>query len=410
VHRDLWRTWRPPASDVALAAGFVLLGQLVTWGQLENPETFDGPRAPNAVLNLVLMASLAWRRRAPLAAVSWAVAVHFLPHAVVPLDVTFLAGAVPLIVLTASAGYYCGPRRATLAAALAMLALVTVTLTTPELRSPEGFVVNSVFMLVPWGMARGLRTREDRAAALATALATERATQEAALRAAAAAERAHIARELHDIVAHSVSMMVIQIGGARMRLQTGAATATGPLLEAEEAGRQTLQDLRRLLGVLRTDELVGVEGDPTGAAPAPPQPGLAQLDALVDPLRATGLDVEITVHGDAAPLPAALDLTAYRIVQEALTNTLKHSGAKRATVVLTWTPSALLVDVCDDGAARRPDGDEGHGLAGLRERAALFGGTFTAGRSDGDGWEVAARLPLPSRALPEQRATAVPAP
>jgi signal transduction histidine kinase len=395
---------------VALAAGFVLLGQLVTWGQMENPESFEGPRALNAVLNLILMASIAWRRRAPLAAVSWAVAVHFLPHAVVPLDVTFLAGAVPLIVLTASAGYYCERRRAVLAAALTMLALVTVTLTSPEMRSPEGFVVNSVFVLVPWAMARGLRTREDRAAALATALATERATKETALRDAAAAERAHIARELHDIVAHSVSMMVIQIGAARMRLQTGTSTATGPLLDAEEAGRQTLQDLRRLLGVLRTDELAGADEAPAGAAPQPPQPGLAQLDALVGPLRATGLDVEVAVHGDPAPLPAALDLTAYRIVQEALTNTLKHSSASRASVGLTWTPSALLVDVRDDGAARPTVGDDGHGLAGLRERAALFGGTVTAGRAAGVGWQVAARLPLPTAALPAQRATGVPAP
>ena len=408
--RDLWRTWRPPASDVALAAGFVLLGQLVTWGQLENPETFAGPRALNAVLNLLLMAALAWWRRAPLAAVSWVVAVYFLPHAVVPLDVPFLAGAVPLIVLTASAGYYCGPRRAMLAAALAMFALVTLTATTPVLRSAEAFIVNSVFVLVPWAGARGLRAREDRAAALATQLATERATTEAALRDAAAAERAHIARELHDIVAHNVSMMVIQIGAARMRLGNGAAMATGPLLEAEEAGRQTLQDLRRLLGVLRTDENAAADDDPVDAAPQPPQPGLSQLDALVGSLRATGLEVEVAVHGDPTPLPAALDLTAYRIVQEALTNTLKHSGASRVSVGLSWTPSELLIDVRDDGAACRPVTDGGHGLAGLRERAALFGGSVTAGRRDGGGWQVAAELPLPTPALREQRPTAVPAP
>ncbi len=395
---------------MALAAGFVLLGQLVTWGQLENPEGFQGSRPVNAVLNLLLMAALAWRRRAPLAAVSWAVAVYFLPHAVVPLDVPFLAGAVPLIVLTASAGYYCGPRRAVLAAALAMTALVTLTLTTPVLREVEAFVVNSVFVLVPWVGARGLRTREDRAAALATELATERATKEAALRDAAAVERAHIARELHDIVAHSVSMMVIQIGAARMRLRTGAATATGPLLDAEEAGRQTLQDLRRLLGVLRTDEPAAADNDAAYHAPPPPQPRLAQLDALVSSLRATGLEVEVAVHGDPAPLPAALDLTTYRVVQEALTNTLKHSGATRVSVGLTWTPAALLVDVRDDGAARRPITDGGHGLAGLRERAALFGGSVTAGRPGGGGWQVSARLPLPTSGLPEQRATAVPAP
>jgi signal transduction histidine kinase len=406
---DLWRSWRPPASDVALTAGFVVLGQLVTWGQLENPEGFQGPRALNAVLNLLLMVSIAWRRRAPLASVSFAFAVYFLPHAVVPLDVPFLAGAVPLIVLTASAGYYCVPRRAVLAAALAMVAVVIVTLTTPGLRDVESLVVNSVFVLVPWAMARGLRTREDRAAALATALATERAGTEAALRDAAATERAHIARELHDIVAHSVSMMVIQVGAARMRLQNDPATATGPLLEAEEAGRQTLQDLRRLLGVLRTDEPSAAD-DPADVPPQPPQPGLGQLDALVGPLRATGLEVEVAVHGDPTPLSPALDLTAFRVVQEALTNTLKHSGAKRASVGLTWTPAALLIDVVDDGTARRTLGDRGHGLTGLRERAALFGGSVTAGRPEGGGWQVAVRLPMPTSALPEQGATAVPTP
>jgi signal transduction histidine kinase len=278
------------------------------------------------------------------------------------------------------------------------------------LRGVEAFVVNSVFVLVPWVGARGLRAREDRAASLATELATERAMQESALRDAAAAERAHIARELHDIVAHSVSMMVIQIGAARMRLLAGVGTATGPLLEAEEAGRQTLQDLRRLLGVLRTDERPGADDDPADAAPPPPQPGLGQLDALVGSLRASGLEVEVAVQGDPTPLPAALDLTAYRIVQEALTNTLKHSGSTRVSVGLTWTPSELLLDVRDDGAARGPVTEGGHGLVGLRERAALFGGSVTAGRPDGAGWQVAARLPLQASALPEQRPTAVVAP
>jgi signal transduction histidine kinase len=403
VLASLWRTWRPPTADLVVAGGFVLLGQLITWWQLENPEAFEGPRATNAVLNLLLMAAIAWRRRAPLAAVSWAVAVYFLPHAVVPHDISFLAGAVPLIVLTASAGYFCTRRRAILALALAMLALITITLATPGLRSADAFVINSVFVFLPWLAARGLRAREKHAAALATELASARLTQEAALLEAAAAERAHIARELHDIVAHSVSMMVIQIGAARMQLRSAAGEANAPLLEAEQAGRQTLQDLRRLLGVLRPDDVA--DGSTDG--PPPPQPGLAQLDALVVPLRATGLRVEVAVVGEPVVLPAALDLTAYRIVQEALTNTLKHSRATCVTVQLRWTSSALLVSVVDDGAPS-PAGAGGHGLIGLRERTSLFGGSVTAGPGE-RGWQLVATLPLPAP-VPVQRATTTFAP
>lgn len=400
---SLWRTWRPPAIDVVVAGCFVLLGQVVTWGQLENPDGFEGPRVTNAVLSLLLMAALAWRRRAPLAAVGWAVTVYFLPHAVIPHDMSFLGGALPLIVLAASAGYFCSWRRALLALVLAVLALATITLTTPALRSADAFVINSVFVLAPWLAARGLRKRERRAAELAAALASAQLTQEAALREAAAAERAHIARELHDIVAHSVSMMVIQVGAARMQLPPAAGAATAPLLEAEQAGRQTLQDLRRLLGVLRPDDVAAAGGADGAAAPPPPQPGLAQLDALVAPLRATGLRVEVAVRGEPVALPATLDLTAYRIVQEALTNTLKHSGAAHVAVQLSWTSAALRVLVLDDGV-RTPTGGGGHGLIGLRERATLFGGSITAGPAF-PGWQVAATLPLPA-SVPEQRATA----
>lgn len=404
---SFWAAHRPPRSDVVVAAVFVLLGQLVTWGQLENPESFTGPRLSNAVLNALLMAAIAWRRRAPLGAVSWAAVVYFLPHAVVPHDMTFAVGAVPLIVLVASAGYACPRRRAVVAAGVALVAILVVTATTPELRSPGSFVFNTMFLLVPWLAARGLREREQRAAALADALATERAHQAAALREVATAERAHIARELHDIVAHSVSMMVIQVGAARMHLQSGAAAGTA-LLQAEEVGRQTLDDLRRLLGVLRADETpprpdLDDERVPRPVSAEPPQPGLAQLEVLLEPVRAAGLRVAVHVVGAPAVLPAVLDLTAYRVVQEALTNALKHARASRAQVRLAYGPSALTVDVVDEGpsgtARTVAAGDgAGHGLLGLRERVAMFGGTLTAGPAAGGGWRVTAELPLPASA------------
>lgn len=411
VLANYWRAYRPPPTDLLIAAAFVLVGQLVTWGRLEAPEGFVGPRPTNAILNALFMAALAWRRRAPLAAVCWAVGVYFLPHAVVPHDITFAAGGVPLIFLTASAGYYCPRRRALFAAAVGLAGLLTVSLTTPYLRSLDAVAWNTMFMLVPWLGARGLREREDRAATLAAALATERASKDAALRDAATAERAHIARELHDIVAHSVSMMVIQIGAARMRLQSGAAAAKTPLLDAENVGRQTLEDLRRLLGVLRAEEATDdVVSDGSASGPQPPQPGLSQLDAMVAPIRAAGLDIKMEVVGDPVVLPPALDLTTYRIVQEALTNTLKHSGATQATVRMSYTRSALLIDIVDDGNAAPAGEDGGHGLVGISERVSLFGGAVTAGPAENGGWRVHAELPLPDPSVHEPRDSALPAP
>jgi signal transduction histidine kinase len=402
-----WRAYRPPAADVAIAAGFVAFGQLVTWVQPENPESFIGPRLPNAILSVLIMSALAWRRRAPLAAVTWAVVVYCLSNAVVPHDVSFFAGAVPLIVLTASAGYYCPRQRAIAAAAIAMFGAAVLTLTTPTMRTADSLIWNTIVLLGPWLMARGLRRREEQAATLAAALATERATREAALHDAAAQERAHIARELHDIVAHSVSVMVVQMGAARMQLPAGAADAEVPLLAAEDVGRQALADLRRLLGVLRADE---EDGPAPTTEPLPPQPGLAQLDALLGQARAAGVDVAVQVQGEPVALPAVLDLTVYRIVQEALTNTLKHSGAASATVRLDYSSTALVVDVTDDGTPQsgRDGNGMGHGLVGISERVSLFGGDVIAGPGPTRGWRVRAQLPLPDRSGQEEP-TALPA-
>jgi signal transduction histidine kinase len=401
----LWRAYRPPATDLAIAVGFAVVGQIVTWGQFDDPQSFEGPRAFNALLNLLVMAALAWRRRAPLAAVSWAVAVYCLSTVVVPHDVSLLAGFLPIIVLTASAGYACPRRRALAAAGVAVLGVTAVTLSTPWLRSVDYFAYHLVYLLAPWLAARGLREREDRAAALSAALAGERAAKEAALREVAAHERARIARELHDIVAHSVSVMVVQVGAARMQLQTGSGAAEPPLLAAEEVGRQALSDLRRLLGVLRADEAVDGE-----AGLQSPQPGLSALEALVAQAEATGLDVVVQLEGDPVPLPEGLDLTAYRIVQEALTNTLKHSGAVRAWVRVRYEPSSLLIEVVDDGTRRPPADGTGHGLVGMHERVSLFGGTLSTGPAADGGWRVRAELPLPAPSPVERRLPALQAP
>jgi len=284
--------------------------------------------------------------------------------------------------------------------------LVTVTLSTPWLRSPDYFSYNVIFLLAPWLAARGLREREDRAGALGSVLAIERATRDAAIDEVARAERVRIARELHDIVAHSVAVMVIQIGAARMRLSTGTKGAEASLLAAEEAGRQTLDDLRRLLGVLRADE--EDDNDSLGRDPQPPLPGLSQLGALVAQTREAGVHVEVEVEGDPVELPAGIDLTAYRIVQESLTNILKHSRPARTTVRLIYRPESLLLEITDDGAHAPANGVNGHGLVGIKERVSLFGGTVRIGPVPDGGWSVHAELPLPLLSRQDRRAAVLP--
>jgi signal transduction histidine kinase len=207
-------------------------------------------------------------------------------------------------------------------------------------------------------------------------------------------ERARIARELHDVVAHGLSVIVVQAGAERRSLHGAQSDVDVESIDSalgsiEKAGRDALVDLRRLLGLLRRTE------EPLALAP---QPGLAQLDELLATARDAGLQVEVDVSGDSSPLPPGLDLTAYRIVQEALTNVLKHANARCVRVGVAFQRNQLDLEVSDDGA---PAGSSavgegaGHGLIGMRERANVFGGTITAGTSTGGGWTVRARLPVP---------------
>ncbi len=246
--------------------------------------------------------------------------------------------------------------------------------------------------------ARRLRTRvlEERAARL------ERERDEAA-RIAIQNERAQIARELHDVVAHSVSVMTVQAAAARRVLDEQPAAAKEALASIEATGRDALTEMRRLLGILRTD------GDP---APLEPSRGLGGLGALISRAGASGVKVELSIEGQPRPLPAGLDLAAYRIVQEALTNTIKHAGRARAAVRLRYEAERIAIEVADEGPAPGAAGDRGaspgagdgvqgrgapgtgHGLIGMAERVHLYGGTFRAGPRPGGGFGVEASLPL----------------
>ena len=241
--------------------------------------------------------------------------------------------------------------------------------------------------LIAWAIGDSMRHRRAYYAALEDRAARLERERDAQAQIAAAAERARIARELHDVVAHNVSVMVVQADGASYALDRSPERARQALAAISSTGRQALDEMRHMLGVLRSaDEPSGVD----------PIPGLGQLDELLDQTRASGLAVSFSVQGVPGPLPSGVALAAYRTVQEALTNVRKHGGpAARAEVVLRYCEDALVLKITDDGrgAAAVSDG-AGHGLIGMRERVAVYGGTLEAGPRPGAGFQVTVRLPL----------------
>jgi signal transduction histidine kinase len=237
-------------------------------------------------------------------------------------------------------------------------------------------VVSTVVMLI---VRQGIRARDHRASV------AER-ERELVAREAVVEERARIARELHDVIAHNVSMMVVQAGAERRTLADQSGTTKEVLSTIEEIGRGALTEMRRLVGMLRAD----------ADDPLTPQPGLADLETLVGQVREAGLPVELHVEGDRRQLPAGVELSAYRIVQEALTNAIKHAGDAQAEVRVSYGPDTLELEILDDGAGTpvRVTG-QGHGLVGMRERVALYGGQLQTGRAESGGFTV--RVLLPTR-------------
>jgi signal transduction histidine kinase len=264
------------------------------------------------------------------------------------------------------------PPRVSLLGLAGLVALSAINLVTTTLDDTLFTIGVSVAV---WALAEAARNR-------ATAISE-------AARRAVSDEQARIARELHDVVAHSVTVIVVQAGAANDVFDSHPEQARTALRSIEGAGREALRELRRLLTDVRT------EG--TADAPAPPQPGLDRVDELAAPLRAAGLQVVVTREGAPVALPAGVDISAYRIVQEALTNTLRHAQATVAEVTFRYEADAVEIDVVDDGrpGAGRGGGDgPGLGLLGMNERAATLGGTFEAGPTAHGGYRVHARLPL----------------
>jgi signal transduction histidine kinase len=348
--------------DAVVAWGLSALYVMMAFDEWADPIRWGLPVA--VVAGVVQGAALWWRWKAPEIVLAVVLAAAIPYHLLVPETTIPWAG---LFAVWALARTRPPARSLPGLAALLLMAAVNFLLISSG---------DSLFVLVVavgvWALAEAARSRQE-----AIAEAARRAQSD---------ERARIARELHDVIAHSVSVMVVQAGAADDVFDSRPDQARAALRSITTTGRETLGELRRMLGAVRPgDEL----------ETPPPQPGLARLDDLTAPLKAAGLDVVVTNIGTPAALPAGVDLSAYRIVQEALTNTLRHTRATAAEVTLRYDAEAVEIDVVDDGRgpATRASAS-GFGLVGMRERVAVLGGTLEAGPTAHGGYRVHARLPL----------------
>jgi signal transduction histidine kinase len=338
----------------------------------------------NVAVALAYTLPLAWRRTHPWALIACVIgAALVMAEFLTPMKDLF----VPLLVILISA-YSCGAQkdaRQAYASVVVIAAGMIGVMSTFE--HPDGasdYFFPTMFMVMAWLAGRAMHSRTRLTEALHEAAAQAAEEHDDELRRAAAEERRRIAREMHDLVAHSMSVMVVQAGGARRILDRDPARALEAAERIERTGREALAEMRHLLGVLHPSP------EPRALAP---QPTLAELDALITRAQAAGLPVHLHEDGARRPLPAGLDLAAYRIVQEALTNALKHAGGAATEVTVTWGELELAIEVRDRGR-RRAANDGGHGLVGMRERVRVYGGELETGPARGGGWRVRATLPL----------------
>jgi signal transduction histidine kinase len=334
----------------------------------------DRARLPLALaLVVAAYAPLALRRRAPLGVLAVIAAVTVAYAVVSDGSATQLALAVAAY--TAAAHL---PRRTVVVWVIPIAVVASLVEQVDEQvhRNWAELLINTTLLvLLPILLGRIMFNRRAR-------LARDR---ERAAADAVAEERARIARELHDVVAHAIGVMVVQAGAARTVVDRDPAAAKDAIAQVERVGRDGLAEMRRLIGVLT---------DADTAAARAPQPGLAALDELLSTVRSAGLAVEVVRVGPQRPLPAGADLAAYRVIQEALTNVLKHAGPAHARVSLAYDEERLVIDVEDDGIGPAPTDDAGHGLVGMRERVGLYGGDLRTGPRQGGGFAVRAAIPI----------------
>jgi len=368
----------------ALLAGFVaLLCQLDLWF----PLPFVTRESHRVVLGIVFLATslaLVFRRRAPLLVLAFVYAVGSLMYLAIGAPEALGTFLPPLVALYA-VGRYADLRALPLAAALALLGTAIHELQDPNFELSGPAIFFWAMVAAAWPLGRAFRVREETVRSLSRRAADLELSRDAEAKAARAAERARIARELHDIVGHGVSVIVLQLVAASGMLEKGDEQAARVRLVAtERSARETLAEMRRLLELLGEDETAALA----------PQPALADLERLVDHARDAGLPVELVVRGEPSELPAGLELAVYRVAQEALTNVIKHAQPASARVRLTYAPEEIRIEVRDDGRAPAHLGGGGRGIAGMRERVALYGGELEVGPRAQGGFEVSARFPV----------------
>ena len=370
-------TEHPFGADTALAlvlAAFVLQDVLGSQDYLTASKAIYVPAA------LLMTLPLAFRRRAPFAVavvVMGTMAIQALAVGSAPTPDSEVFGA---LLAVYSAAAHCGAARARIAGVLGIAAgLIWMGV--------ADFLFPLVFFGGAWAAGRLVRQRQLYAEAVEERAAALERESKAGARVAAAEERTRIARELHDLLSHSVSVMVVQAAAERSALGSERAAPAQALAAIERTGREALAEMRRVFALLRT-------GSPADRAP---QPSLDALGTLVDQVRDAGVPVELRIEDGQQEIPADVALCAYRVVQEALTNVLKHAGPARASVLVRSGAEGLLLEIVDDGRGHGQHENGGHGLVGMRERVALYGGQFNAGRQNGGGFAVRAEIPLQPR-------------
>lgn len=375
--------------DWALAIGLAALLQIEVWtidpshppGDVGADVYSSGERVTTAAAGLVLALSLGWRRRAPLAVLAVAIAASVVASFVALLDAA-TTPAIALVVAAYSVGAHTQSLRASIGAT-GVGALIAANVA--DQFSAGDLLFIAMILGGGWLAGRAMRYQRERERALERLTVDLEREKEEEARTAVAEERVRIARELHDVVAHAISVIVLQARGARRSLAADPDETREALDTIEATGSEALAEMRRLLGMLRSDD------EDIALAP---QPSLRYLDTLAAQVREAGLPVELSVEGEPIELSPGVDLSAYRIVQEALTNALKHAGPATARVVIRYRKNDVELEIADTGLGLGASDGDGHGLVGMRERVTLYGGKIETGPRDDGGFAVRARLPF----------------
>ena len=384
---DHLRRANQPVLDVLIASAFIGIGMWALDSISGSEQGFRDKGPLLVVLILLQTLPLALRSTAPLTSFIM-ISVGLNLHNTLGYEVLSVGTFASLLAVTNVAAIT--DHRRSAIAGLVNIAGLTIFFTTTRVDFPPANIVTTcTIWSVAWLLGNALRLSRSRSLSAERRAEVLEQDSEARAREAVVDERARITRELHDIIGHTLNLIVVQAGAARAVFKSRPDQTLESLSSIETTSRQSLSDMERMLGILRPSE--------AEAAPFGPQPGLGQVDRLAEQFTDAGLPVEVNVAGEPHKLPTSLDLSAYRIVQEALTNALKHAGPARARVAISYVADKLELDIVDDGQGPGDDGQNagvGRGLIGMRERVSLFGGELDVGPAAEGGFRVHATLPL----------------